>query len=175
MVCTAVSLCPSSFWVCVLAIEDDETHVDVFGQEFVGNAVFVNDIVVQSSAADGSSREESKDTGKLQCQSLVTRRRFGSASRMGRGRSQEVEEEEKPEDAQRDRIGKRSVSYPPRKAPTGLRTGMAPTGTSSKRAELWKLRRAMAGVERPAARRRTGIESAREAIVCVFVRCVRAA
>ena len=100
---------------------------------------------------------------------------FGFGKSDERGRSQEVEGEEKPEDAQRDRIGKRSVAYPPRKAPTGLRTGMAPTGTSSKRAELWKLRRVMAGVERPAARRRTGIESAREAIVCGFVRCGRAA
>jgi hypothetical protein len=59
-------------------------------------------------------------------------------------------------------------TYPPRKAPTGLRTGMTPAGTSSMRAELWKLRRDKAGVMVAAvARRRTGIESAREDIVCV--------
>jgi hypothetical protein len=47
---------------------------------------------------------------------------------------------------------------------------MTPAGTSSIRAELWKLRRLKAGVEILAAvaRRRAGIERAREAIVlCV--------
>jgi len=78
----------------VLGAEVEETHVDVFGQEFVGNAVFVNNIVVQSSAADGSSREESEDTGKLQCQSWSRDGVLGSASRMGRGRSWELQEAE---------------------------------------------------------------------------------
>jgi hypothetical protein len=53
---------------------------------------------------------------------------------------------------------------------------MTPAGTSSKRAELWKLRRLKAGVEEMlVARRRAGIERAREAIVCVDCEvCVRA-
>ena len=41
-------------------------HVNVFGQEFVGNAVFVNDIVVQSSTTQDGAREESEDTVELQ-------------------------------------------------------------------------------------------------------------
>lgn len=44
---------------------------------------------------------------------------------------------------------------------------MAPAGTSSMGAEWEKLRRVMAGVERLAARRRAGIDIAREAIVCL--------
>ena len=84
----------------------------------------------------------------------------GKGREAGRCRTARVEEED--------------VSYPPRKAPTGLRTGIAPTGTSSRRAELWKLRRVMAGVDMLAARRRAGIESAREAIVCVCEMCVAA-
>jgi hypothetical protein len=38
------------------------THVNVFGEQFVGNTVFVNDIIVQSSTAQHSSGEESKNT-----------------------------------------------------------------------------------------------------------------
>lgn len=141
-------------------------HVNVFGQEFVGNAVFVNDVVVQSSTAEDCSREESEDT------ICVTM----SVSCVARDSGKPQEAEKVETEVGRCLSGgeeRDEASYPPRKAPTGLRTGMAPTGTSSKRAELWKLRRVMAGVERPAmARRRAGIERAREAIVCVCAICV---
>lgn len=126
------------------------THVDVLGQQFVGDAVLVNDVVVESSSAQDGTREESKDTVQAACQSCHAME-FGCT-----GRSCE-------------RVAPRRwyVSYPPRKAPTGLRTGMAPAGTSSNGAELWKLRRIIAGLERLAARRRAGIDIAREAIVCL--------
>jgi hypothetical protein len=39
-----------------------QTHVNVFGKQFVGNTVFVNDIVVQSSSTQHCSREETEDT-----------------------------------------------------------------------------------------------------------------
>ncbi|KAG9966832.1 hypothetical protein KCU61_g566, partial [Aureobasidium melanogenum] len=127
-----------------------ETHVDVFGQQLVGDAVLVNDVVVEGSSAQDGTREESKDTVQAACQSC-------HATAVGCT----------PGSWEIAAARRWYVSYPPRKAPTGLRTGMAPAGTSSNGAELWKLRRIIAGVERLAARRRAGIDIAREAIVCL--------
>lgn len=59
----------------------EEAHVNVFGQEFVGNAVFVNDIVVESSAAEDCSREESEDTVRI---TMSVRSRDGFGLEAGR-------------------------------------------------------------------------------------------
>lgn len=116
-----------------------KTHVDVFGQQLVGHAVLVNDVVVEGSAGENGAGQETEDA----VGASVTR-------------YTEIESDEE--------------SHPPRKAPTGLRTGMAPAGTSSMREELWKLRRAT-GVLGRAARRRAERDMAREAIVSLGVWC----
>ena len=60
----AISLC---FFLLIVGMGAwIAAHVNIFGQEFVGNAVFVNDIVVQSSTTQDGAREESEDTVELQ-------------------------------------------------------------------------------------------------------------
>jgi hypothetical protein len=45
------------------ATGEHSTYVDVFGQELVGHAVFVDDIVVHAGAGSGRACEETEESG----------------------------------------------------------------------------------------------------------------
>jgi hypothetical protein len=46
-----------------IAADEQSTYIDVFGQELVGHAVFVDDIVVHARAGCGRACEETEESG----------------------------------------------------------------------------------------------------------------
>jgi hypothetical protein len=46
-----------------IAIGEQSTYIDVFGQELVGHAVFIDDIVVHAGAGCGRACEETEESG----------------------------------------------------------------------------------------------------------------
>ena len=119
-------------------VSDAETHVNVLHQLLVGRLVLLQDVVVDAAARERRPEQEAEEAARR----LVS---IGPRGGNGAGGS----------------------AYPPRNAPTGLRTGSAGAASASRtRAELWKLREARAAgadalgsVRRPDVRIRDAIAS----------------
>jgi hypothetical protein len=120
------------------SISDADTHVDVLSQQLVRGLVLLDRVVVDTAAGEGAAEEEAEEpVNKTKVTSSVSVRLYPIkyipsclCSSLARGGSKK-------------KLGKERLvkTYPPLRAPTGLRAGSGAAATASRRgAELVNVR-----------------------------------